>query len=105
MRAGRDVEVAPDVFVREGRDGLLRYPPGRNRLKRGGRYWYPLAESRLCGLAFRGSQLRISERPRVGIRLEQPVIERRQPRKQDVRLCEISQRPKIEGLAASLIDA
>ena len=77
VRARRDVDVDADVLVVERRDRLLRRAAGGDRRERRDRHRHALAEPRLRGHAFRGPQLRVGQRPRVGVGLEQPVVERR----------------------------
>ncbi len=68
-----DVDVHADVLVVERRDRLLCDAASGERGE--GRHWHrhALTESRLRGHAFRGSELRVGQRPRAAVGLEQAV--------------------------------
>ena len=75
--ARRDRDVHADVLIVERGDRLLWRAAGGDRREGGHRYGHLFTELRRRLQAIRGSELRVRERPCIRIRLQQPVVQRR----------------------------
>ena len=85
----------------ERRDRLLGHAAGRNRSERRDGHRHLLAELRLCRHALGRAQLRVRQRPGVGVGLQQPVVQRRDTREEDTRLRQV---PQIEQREVRPVD-
>ncbi len=84
VRARQDVDVHADVLVDERRDRLLVDASRRDWRKRRHRHRHAVAEAGLGGDPFRRAELRVRERARIRVVLEQPVVDRRHAGDEDI---------------------